>query len=231
MRYAHGNMRDRVAICAFVWGGSLLVACGLNAAGENGESPDATLADTSPMTFDSGPGVLDGPGRPDAPGDRDSSTDAIVHPSDATTDARIDDASSDTAAPKDSEADKSTPGDAGDASSSDSGFVFTCGSGTTDDCATCASMIVGCVWCTATTNDYAAYCIADMTFCIDDPPAGSVPCPCTAPDPSSCPSEDQVCLATSLISAACVTCGEMSSDGMTCKNGHKCDEATATCSK
>jgi hypothetical protein len=193
----------------------LFAACGLEAGGvgggTNGEGgpADATVPDTS---------------------QRDAATvDAAREAGAPTIDARPDTSETDAPAPLDSGNDTLPSPDAADASAPDTGFVFTCGKDTTDNCATCAGNIVGCLWCAGGSLS-AAFCIPVGGQCDEDHPPGAKgqACPCDLPDPSTCLGPNQVCY-DDKGTGYCVTCGQGGTDGYACQGGGTCDKDDATC--
>jgi hypothetical protein len=68
-------------------------------------------------------------------------------------------------------------------------------------------------------------CAAAIDQCPTDLASGA--CPCSLPDAATCPGNAQVCAGTD--GGACIPCGQPGTQGLSCRGGAACAEATATC--
>jgi hypothetical protein len=117
--------------------------------------------------------------------------------------------------------------DAGDAANG--GPLFRCGNGpAVTDCSQCAGAPVECALCYPSTGR-AYFCVAigDSCYAIHED-AGLQFCNCTSQDASDCPLSSQICY-TGLTPAVCAGCGENLTDGLACKQGGTCKQATGAC--
>jgi hypothetical protein len=220
-------MRAAFAIGVVLSAAWTLAACGLDAEGlgGGGSNQDAGLKD-APSRDTTEDATPDTTLRDSGTADTGTSQDAALHEGGPKPDAP----SGDSGSPEDSGKDTSSPRDASDSSPPpDSGFVFTCGSGTTDNCETCGESIVGCLWCNG--GSPVGFCIPVGTSCDDNVPPGTpksaAACLCDFPSTSSCLGQSQGCVFAG--KGYCLTCGQKGSNGSTCKGGGTCNEAEATC--
>jgi hypothetical protein len=106
------------------------------------------------------------------------------------------------------------------------------------DCAGCSAQPVECFVCngkhqnpigTCEPDNPADYCLNGNYSHAYEGDAAATRCGCTTS--SDCPGDDQICLPNSNNVSVCYTCGEAKNmtQGATCKNGHTCVAAAASC--
>jgi hypothetical protein len=218
--YHHRSMRRLVWTLSSTL--AFMAGCTLDAAG---------LPGSTSLHGGKGDATLDASARDSTQADSSRDADSGMRPADASVDSpSLDAHAPDAPTPDDAIADTSNPMDAADADVQDSGFVFICGGGMTDNCSTCAGNIVGCLWCNG--DKTYGFCIPVGQQCKDHVPPGApvsaAACTCVAPDASTCIAQDQVCYQDTK-QAFCLTCGQGATAGLTCKGGGTCHASEATC--
>ena len=98
-------------------------------------------------------------------------------------------------------------------------------------CATCApdgtGLRVACFSCTSSSSP-AGTCAGSGNACPTTSMTGA--CPCSSADAGTCPGLTQVCASgAGAGNGACLTCGQLGTQGLACKGGPACDQINAAC--